>query len=108
MILIHINGILLVMRLVVSLIIETEDREDLVVLLTITKQHRIYGLLLVSIYLKIGSSRHKTLRNSRSAHEALSKHKRLRSKHGKLFFGKGKRDVTWEKAKIPRDFLRSS
>ena len=63
-ILVHINSVLLIMRLIISLIIETEDGENLVVLLQIKKNDYNNRLALRGINLHIGSGRHKTLRSS--------------------------------------------
>ena len=52
------------MRLIISLIIETEDGENLVVLLLIKKNDYNNRLAISGIDLHIGSSCHKTLRSS--------------------------------------------
>ena len=62
--LVHINSVLLIMRLIISLIIETEDGENLVVLLLIKKNDCNNRLAISGIDLHIGSSCHKTLRSS--------------------------------------------
>ena len=77
------------MRFVISLIIETEHREDLVILLgiTTTKQHN--RLAIGSVDLHIGSTSHKTLsrclKDGWLAKEALRKHRRLGSEHGERY-----------------------
>ena len=63
-ILVHINSVLLIMRLIISLSIETEDGENLVVLLLIKKNDYNNRLAISGIDLHIGSSCHKTLRSS--------------------------------------------
>ena len=63
-ILVHINSVLLIMRLIISLIIETEDGENLVVLLLIKKNDCNNRLAISGIDLHIRSSCHKTLRSS--------------------------------------------
>ena len=63
-ILVHINSVLLIMRLIISLIIETEDGENLVVLLLIKKNDYNNRLAISGIDLHIRSSCHKTLRSS--------------------------------------------
>lgn len=79
------------MRLVISLIVETEDAENLVVLLGIRRDAQAYRLALGSIHLEIGSSRQETLcsdlEGTSVAANTLSKHYGLCGEHGKRFLG---------------------
>ena len=75
------------MELVISLVVETEHREDLVVLLRITRTPNKDGLRLLGLDLHIGSGRHKTLSSKLErrwlVQKTLREHKRLRGEHGK-------------------------
>ena len=77
------------MELVISLVVETEHREDLVVLLRITNTPHKNGLRLLGLDLHIGGGRHETLSSKletrRLVQKSLGEHKRLRGEHGKRY-----------------------
>ena len=77
------------MRLVISFIVETEDTEDLVVLLAIRIIRNTYGLALSSIHLEIRSCRHEALRSNLEctsiSAKTLSERYGLCGEHSKRF-----------------------
>ena len=77
------------MRLDISLIIETEDAEDLVVLLAIRSTRNAYGLVLGSIHLEIGSRGQEALRSNLESTsisaKTLSERYGLCGEHSKRF-----------------------
>ena len=79
-VLVQVDSVLLIMRLVVSLIIETEDGENLVILLQINSMLCAHRVALSGVDLHIGSGRHQTL-SSRLKQEGLSG-KALYEHHG--------------------------
>ena len=91
------------MELVVSLVIETENGEDLIVLLYIKHSLKSNRTSLLSLHLHVGSSSHETLggklSDSRLGKQTLSEHLRLSNNS---FYRNG--DIQ-EKRKFPRFFL---
>ena len=77
------------MRLVISLIIETEHAEDLVVLLAISAIRNAYRLALASIHLEIRSCGQEALSSNLEctsiAAKTLSEHYGLCGEHSKRF-----------------------
>lgn len=78
------------MELVISLVIETEHREDLVVLLRFICTPHNDGLRLLGLDLHIGGGRHKALSGKlerrRLVQKSLGEHERLRGEHGKRYY----------------------